>query len=304
MMCCARVTRAATLSLYDRWGGEILAKIAVESTETSPAARWVTHGDGWTVSDLVCTSGPQDRPFEEQHSVTSVAVVLSGTFEYRSSTGGDLLVPGSLLLGNAGDCFTCAHEHGTGDHCLSFSYSPEFFAAIASDGAVPRTRFHTPRLPPTPAISALVARAAASLNSLERRELEALAIQTVATAVRLGIGDSPRRVRVEASSMSRVTRVIRLIENEPSGSYDVRGLADVARLSVYHFLRVFLAVTGVTPHQYLLRVRLRRAAVALKTEQTRILDVAVACGFGDISNFNRAFRAEFGVTPRTYRSIG
>lgn len=254
------------------------------------------------MSDLVCTAGPQDRPFEEQHSVTSVAVVLSGTFGYRSSTGGELLVPGSLLLGNAGDCFTCGHEHGTGDHCLSFSYSPELFEAIASDGATSRTRFHTPRLPPTPAVSAVVARAAGRL--VESRDLEALAIQIATTAVKLGTGDTRRGTRVEASSVARVTRVIRLIESEPEANCDVSSLADVARLSVYHFLRVFVAVTGVTPHQYLLRLRLRRAAVALTTEQTKILDIATACGFGDVSNFNRAFRAEFGVTPRIYRSIG
>lgn len=263
----------------------------------------MAQGDGWTVSDLVCSAGPQDRPFEEQHSVTSVAVVLSGTFEYRSSTGGELLVPGSLLLGSAGDCFSCGHEHGTGDHCLSFSYAPELFEAIASDGATSRTRFHTPRLPPTSDLSVLVARAA-RLSAMQSGDVEALAFQLATTAVSLATPDARRSVRPEASSIARVTRVIRLIENEPNASFDVRNLADVARLSVYHFLRVFVAVTGTTPHQYLLRVRLRRAAVALRTEQTKILDIALACGFGDVSNFNRAFRAEFGVTPRTYRSTG
>ena len=39
----------------------------------------------------------------------------------------------------------------------------------------------------------------------------------------------------------------------------------------------------------------------LAEEPARILDIALDCGFGDVSNFNRAFRAEFGVTPRAYR---
>jgi AraC family transcriptional regulator len=39
----------------------------------------------------------------------------------------------------------------------------------------------------------------------------------------------------------------------------------------------------------------------LATEPARILDVALDAGFGDVSNFNRAFRAEFGVSPRFYR---
>jgi AraC family transcriptional regulator len=48
-------------------------------------------------------------------------------------------------------------------------------------------------------------------------------------------------------------------------------------------------------------MRLRRAAIRLRTERAKILDIALGCGFGDISNFNRSFRAEFGVSPRAYR---
>ncbi|HET7133208.1 MAG TPA: helix-turn-helix transcriptional regulator, partial [Gammaproteobacteria bacterium] len=58
----------------------------------------------------------------------------------------------------------------------------------------------------------------------------------------------------------------------------------------------------VTPHQYLRRARLRSAAVRLATEDVRIADVAFDCGFADVSNFNRVFRAEFGTNPRALRS--
>jgi len=57
----------------------------------------------------------------------------------------------------------------------------------------------------------------------------------------------------------------------------------------------------VTPHQYVLRARLREAAMRLAVEHARVIDIALDCGFGDVSNFNRAFRAEFGVSPRVYR---
>jgi Helix-turn-helix domain len=72
-------------------------------------------------------------------------------------------------------------------------------------------------------------------------------------------------------------------------------------LSPYHFLRSFQHVVGLTPHQYVLRMRLRRAAARLVEEPLRVLDVAFDCGFGDVSNFNRSFRAEFGVSPRAFR---
>ena len=59
----------------------------------------------------------------------------------------------------------------------------------------------------------------------------------------------------------------------------------------------------MTPHRYVLRARLREAATALVVEPAKILDVVLACGFGDVSNFNRSFRAEFGVSPRKYRRM-
>src|SRR5206468_11978987 len=98
-----------------------------------PSARPLAAGDGWTVSDVVCSAGPPDRPFEEQHSRTSIAIVVSGTFQYTSPAGRDLMTPGSFLLGNAGECFSCGHEHGAGDRCVSFSYAPEFFDPLADE---------------------------------------------------------------------------------------------------------------------------------------------------------------------------
>jgi AraC-like DNA-binding protein len=78
-------------------------------------------------------------------------------------------------------------------------------------------------------------------------------------------------------------------------------MAQEAGLSRYHFLRVFQQLTGVTPHQYILRARLLRAATMLITERAQVLEIAMACGFGDLSNFNHAFRAEFRMNPGEYR---
>jgi AraC-like DNA-binding protein len=81
----------------------------------------------------------------------------------------------------------------------------------------------------------------------------------------------------------------------------LKHLADEAGLSLYHFLRTFERLTGVTPHQYVRRLRLRDAATRLAIEPAKVIDIAFECGFGDLSTFNRAFRTEFGVSPRAYR---
>src|ERR1700759_5156802 len=87
-------------------------------------------GTGWRVSDVVCTAGPQDRPFEERHEWMTIALVTRGTFNYRSTHGSAVLVPGSLLLGNLGACFECGHEHSAGARCLSFQCCPAVFGLV------------------------------------------------------------------------------------------------------------------------------------------------------------------------------
>jgi AraC family transcriptional regulator len=274
-----------------------LAKIAVASDGgASPLARTVACGDGWSVAEVVCTLGPRDRSFEEQHSSVSIAIVLAGTFQYRSQAGGELMTPGSLLLGSAGQCFECGHEHGRGDHCLSFHYAPEFFERIEA-----RPVFRHLRVPPLRELSPLVARAGAALSSAGEESWEELGIELAARTAAIDRGVSREPAGADPGATARVARVLREIEHDPEMPCDLRALAREARLSPYHFLRIFQKVTGVTPHQYLLRMRLRRAAVQLKSQRSKIVDISTECGFGDLSNFNRSFRAEFGVSPRAWR---
>ena len=106
------------------------------------ASHVLARGEGWSVADVVCTSGPADRVFEEQHTGYSIAVVLTGTFQYRSRAGHALMTPGSLMLGSPGQCFECGHEHAEGDRCVSFWYCPDYFERLAADaGLVNRHAF-------------------------------------------------------------------------------------------------------------------------------------------------------------------
>jgi AraC family transcriptional regulator len=70
----------------------------------------------------------------------------------------------------------------------------------------------------------------------------------------------------------------------------------------FHYLRVFGAVLGVTPHQYLVRCRLRQAAQLLaEAEDRAITEIALDVGFADLSNFVRSFHRAAGVSPRAFR---
>ncbi len=268
----------------------------------APTSRLLAQGDGWSVADVVCTAGPQDRPFEERHSHYCLAVVVAGTFQYRSTNGRALLTPGSILLGNAGQGFECGHEHATGDRCLAFRFAPEYFEQIAAD-AGSRPRFRAPKLPPLRGTSLVIARSCAALAGAAVGWAE-LGIQLAARAIQLTEGLSPQAKHARPGALARVTSVVRRIERDLTGELHLAELAHEARLSPYHFLRTFQSVTGVTPHQFILRQRLREAALRLVSPRAKVVDIALDCGFRDLSNFNHAFRAEFGANPREFRRPG
>jgi transcriptional regulator GlxA family with amidase domain len=95
--------------------------------------------------------------------------------------------------------------------------------------------------------------------------------------------------------------VLRYMAAHSAAPHTIAGLAGMAKLSPYHFLRSFKAVTGVTPHQWLLRARLRDAAEKLAASTAPVTDIALDVGFEDLSNFTRTFHTEFGSSPRQYR---
>jgi AraC-like DNA-binding protein len=72
-------------------------------------------------------------------------------------------------------------------------------------------------------------------------------------------------------------------------------------LSPFHFLRLFSGVLGVSPHQYLVRSRLRHAARLLANDGRPVTDIAYDVGFGDLSNFVRTFHRAAGISPLKFR---
>jgi AraC-like DNA-binding protein len=99
----------------------------------------------------------------------------------------------------------------------------------------------------------------------------------------------------------RIAQILRYIEAHSADDCSLDTLAAQARLSSFHLLRLFRALTGQTPRQVVIATRLRAAATALRTTQKRVVEVALDAGFGDLSHFTTSFARAFGASPRAYR---
>jgi AraC family transcriptional regulator len=266
------------------------------------AKRMLASGDGWRLHEIICRAGPSERPFEERHDGFSVSAVLDGSFTYRSDAGRGLLYPGALLLGNHGRCFECGHEHGIGDRCVSLNVDEQLFSEIAATVASNiRFRFSTASLPPSPTALPIVVQMEALASAVSPLRRDELALGLVERIVALTASERRLGAAPKGREAKQVVEAIRLVEGNAPRPIELSEMAKTSGMSKHHFLRVFRKLTGVTPHQYLIGARLRRAALALASSQRPVLEIALDAGFGDLSTFNKRFRTTFGLTPTQYR---
>ncbi|MGI3170055.1 AraC family transcriptional regulator [Pseudooceanicola sp. C21-150M6] len=102
----------------------------------------------------------------------------------------------------------------------------------------------------------------------------------------------------------RLLRVYDHIHANPAGDLSLDALADVAAMSRFHWHRVFHAMAGETCAQAVRRIRLHLAANEISRGSQEIEEIRQSVGYADRDSFDRAFRAQYGMTPRAFRARG
>jgi AraC family transcriptional regulator len=252
------------------------------------------------VYEYRCSAGPDDVPFDEVHGEYSLSYVQRGSFGYRSRGKVHELVAGSLLVGYPGDEYACTHEHHCrGDVCLSFKLAPELVQDIASD----RDAWRIGGVPPIPELMVMGELAQAVAEGRSDIGFDEIAHAFTARFIAAVRSVKPRVQKARAYDRRRIVDTARWIEENSHEDIDLDAAARAAGMSSYHLLRTFARVLGVTPHQYLIRSRLRHAARLLTDDGSSITQIAGAVGFADLSNFIRTFGRAAGVSPQEFRRI-
>jgi AraC family transcriptional regulator len=83
--------------------------------------------------------------------------------------------------------------------------------------------------------------------------------------------------------------------------HSLQSLAQESGYSRVHFVRMFQAATGRSPHNYLLNMRVERARELLSNRELSLIEIAFDCGFSSHSHMTRVFKQFLGVTPSEYR---
>ena len=260
----------------------------------------VLHAGPVAVIDYRCEAMQGAAPFVEVHDAWSVSYVRCGSFGYHARGEAHELVAGSVLVGRPGDEYACTHEHACGDECLSVQLEPGLIEAM---GQSPERKGagRTGALPPLPDLMVLGELAQAAAQGTSDLGVDEAALLFASRFAALASDRPHADAAPTARDRRRAVEAALWIDAHSHTQLDLATIARAAGVSAFHFLRLFRAALGVTPHQYLLRARLRRAARLLAEDGRTITDVAQDAGFNDLSNFVRTFHRAAGVSPGAFR---
>lgn len=131
---------------------------------------------------------------------------------------------------------------------------------------------------------------------------EGWAVQMLARIARIARSGGDTRVANKGGLPARTLKKIESFVRENIGSsITLDQMASVALVSKRHFVRAFNESVGMTPHRFVINLRIDEAKARLRTTRESVTDIAFSCGFAQSQHFSTTFKRLTGVTPMAYR---
>lgn len=251
----------------------------------------------------------------------SIKTVVSGTATWRTAAGEYEIGPSGCLVLNDGEEYSIAVDalQPVETFCVFFAHgfvadahhaATTASAALLDDARDPAPVEFAERLQFDEQLRQLMMQMRDLLSAgrgFDRNESFTLLANRL---VQLHTDVSARVTRLPALREStrdelrrRLERAVALIHGDLAGELALERLAATACLAPFHFHRLFTAFYGETPHRYVTRLRLERAAGLLAGSDRSTVEVAIDCGFESVGSFTTLFRRRVGVPPAAFRKI-
>lgn len=249
----------------------------LQSRRESPLVRVLAYA---------CPHHQPKRPQAASFPGPTLVLAQRGSFQHHGARGSQVVGPGSLVVGQAGEAYACSHEGGGGDCGLLFQYEPSLLEGLS-------TKPHSGVLQAQPRWQAL---------ALTAQGPDALAADAAALALlEAATGQAQVPHQGKAQERRRAQAGLALLEARHHEAIGLKDLAAELGLSPWQAIRGFRQSLGTTPHQALMRIRLNQAQALLAQPELSVTEVALASGFGDLTNFLRCFKRHLGQSPGSHR---
>ena len=252
------------------------------------------------VSGVEAVSLKSTRQFpRHSHDQFGIGVMTSGGHRSWSSVGWVEAIRGDIIMVNPGEMHDGISLDGNVRGWKMLYFDPErAFESLGDD-----ERYRTVAIRPTVQDRDQSIRFCRLFDAItdpqpDRLRIEEDLVTTLTYAFRRNGSQRPLRL----PPLPSVSNVLKLIDCEPQKPLSLQGMADMAGISRFHFLRGFARVTGVTPHAYILQRRVRLARRLLLAGK-EVAEASAEAGFADQSHMTRAFVRQLGITPGRYRQV-
>lgn len=277
------------------------------TVDREPAAeeRLVAQTAGVRILDAATSRRPDGRPIHSLHGAACAIIIRKGVLLYTARGCTHLVGPGGIIVGERGEAYRIHLAFGPRVQQTVFRYLDARADAAEAPSSPDLGGRGSPVLPPCPRLEALHRLAWKAAVHTESGNDLATVVRLLSTLIAREL--APIRPIAQgrpahSPAYQRVSKAIHVVHERLRQTLSLVDLAAAAELSEFHFLRVFSAVLGLTPHQYLMRMRVRRAlALIVETSLTEAA-IAAATGWGSASHLTRTFHRQIGCTPAFFRS--
>lgn len=285
------------------WSARAVAATAL------PQWRIVADVGGVRVTDVSYTRSPDALVRRGQHRSRCVMIVRRGAFTYCARERTRVVGPGGIIIGRSGEPYRVSHEFDETIQLTTIEYGAEVSvrsagSQMAIDTGIEHRALLSPVLAQSPRIEALhrlIWKSAMHTDRGWSLPLVADLIAAVSAEEAERVTRDERGVHSRRSSRLWVRAAMQNLEQQMTEPPSLAALARTFGLSQFHFLRAFHRHTGLTPHQYLIRVRIHRGIGLLLETELSEAQIAIRAGFRSLSQFSSGFHKHVGCTAGAYR---
>jgi AraC-like DNA-binding protein len=255
-----------------------------------------------------CTDCRTSKP--EYNAAFCISFVRKGNFLFNVFRRSLDSYTGCVLVTKPNYERTVTHTHDVPDECTIFEFKNDFFAALLEHyGGIPFFQdndWHSTLIKTSAEteflhfhIIKLVLTRSGSKLQIDNAVIEV--IEKVLSNITDYKPDLKINPRLKKNHLVTLERAKEYMAGHFTEDISLLQIATHCYVSPFHFSRLFKTFTSVSPHQYLLTLRLKNAELLLRNTAAPMADIAFTSGFNSVEHFTAAFKQKYNCPPATYR---
>lgn len=269
------------------------------------ASQGLHHSNWYEIKDLRWDFSQDSSPLSGYNDCFCLMLLRRGTLRFDIARDTLNMHSGHILIDKPNYEYRMSADSG---QCTVLNFSDEFYARLIEEMQLDRNTFFansnylTFLLESTPVIEYLHHQLLQHMY-LSQIELDGLMFELLTHAVNRTathelevISKTPKKFHLPI-----IERAKEYIHQYFQDDFSLLELSNFTYTSPFHFSRIFKHYTAVSPHQYVLQVRLKHSEMLLKNTTKSISDIAFECGFNNPDYFATAFKRGYGLSPSAYK---